>query len=165
VTGPEERITQPHGSAIKSSYLRAEWMTLFAETPVAELEARWSAISHPKFDWIRRPEYGSAMIRGRASGTGAQFNLGDVTVTRCTLQLGPGEIGVAYVMGRDKRHAALAAIFDALAQREQAGEDRPIQQLIAKLDKAKAARHQAIAAETQTSKVDFTMLSRSEVSP
>ncbi|MDX4076621.1 phosphonate C-P lyase system protein PhnG [Brucella sp. NBRC 113783] len=90
-----DRQTQmtPQPKAAKSSYSRAEWMTLLAEAPVVELEAHWRSIPHPKFDWVRRPEYGSAMIRGRASGTGAQFNLGDVTVTRCTLQLETGEIG------------------------------------------------------------------------
>jgi len=163
VTDRQTQMT-PQPKAAKSSYSRAEWMTLLAEAPVVELEAHWRSIPHPKFDWVRRPEYGSAMIRGRASGTGAQFNLGDVTVTRCTLQLETGEIGAAYVIGRDKRHAALAAIFDALALRDQVKQERTIQGLIADLEHSRLARQQAIAAETQTSKVDFTMLSRSEVS-
>ncbi|MFB9947523.1 phosphonate C-P lyase system protein PhnG [Rhizobium puerariae] len=147
----------------KAEHDRAAWMTLLAEAPVQELEAHWAEVVHPTFVWIRRPEHGSAMIRGRASGTGMQFNLGDVTVTRCTLQLGTGEIGVAYVMGRDKRHAALAALFDAMLQNEGESGDQATRTFIAALDRSRTRRRKAIVAETQSSKVDFTMLARGDV--
>jgi alpha-D-ribose 1-methylphosphonate 5-triphosphate synthase subunit PhnG len=147
----------------KAEYDRAAWMTLLAEAPAQELEDHWAEVVHPTFTWIRRPEHGSAMIRGRASGTGMRFNLGDVTVTRCTLQLGTGEIGVAYVMGRDKRHAALAALFDAMLQNESKSGEQATQTFIAALDRSRTRRRQAIVAETQSSKVDFTMLARGDV--
>ena len=56
------------------------------------------------------------MVRGRAGGTGAPFNLGEMTVTRCSLQLADGTVGHAYVPGRDRDHARRAAICDALMQ-------------------------------------------------
>lgn len=157
---------------------RAEWMTLLAESPVAEIESHWRTLPHPAFEWLRRPEYGSAMVRGRASGTGAQFNLGEVSVTRCTLQIGTGEIGIAYVMGRDKRHAALAALFDAMLQHESAPgatttgaapgaapgaatETGKVGLCLASLAEARTRRHRDIVSQTRSSKVDFTMLSRS----
>ncbi|WP_245503962.1 phosphonate C-P lyase system protein PhnG [Rhizobium laguerreae] len=146
-----------------AEYDRAAWMTLLAEAPVQELEAHWGQVAHPTFAWIRRPESGSAMVRGRASGTGMQFNLGDVTVTKCTLQLRTGEIGVSYVMGRNKRHAALAALFDAMLQNEGKSGEPATQAFIAALDQSRTRRHQAIVAETKTSKVDFTMLARGDV--
>ncbi len=41
------------------------------------------------------------MVRGRAGGTGAPFNLGEMTVTRCSVTLDDGRVGHAYVPGRD----------------------------------------------------------------
>lgn len=161
------------GSDANPPLSRAEWMTLLAESPVAEIESHWRTLPHPGFQWLRRPEYGSAMVRGRASGTGAQFNLGDVSVTRCTLQIGTGEIGIAYVMGRDKRHAALAALFDAMLQHESAPgavtetttgaatETGKVARCLASLAEARTRRHRDIVSQTRSSKVDFTMLSRS----
>ena len=53
---------------------------------------------------------------GRTGGTGTRFNVGEMTVTRCAVQLEGGAVGVAYVRGRDRRHAELAALLDALLQ-------------------------------------------------
>jgi alpha-D-ribose 1-methylphosphonate 5-triphosphate synthase subunit PhnG len=55
------------------------------------------------------------MVRGRAGGDGAPFNLGEMTVTRCAVRLGDA-VGHAYVAGRDKRQAELAALVDAALQ-------------------------------------------------
>ena len=54
------------------------------------------------------------MVRGRAGGDGAPFNLGEMTVTRCAVRLPDGRVGHAYVAGRDARQAELAALVDAL---------------------------------------------------
>src|SRR3546814_18383007 len=61
------------------------------------------------------------MVRARAGGTGEQFNLGQMTVTRCALKLAGGHatpscVGLGYVQGRSKRHAELAAVVDSLLQ-------------------------------------------------
>jgi alpha-D-ribose 1-methylphosphonate 5-triphosphate synthase subunit PhnG len=56
------------------------------------------------------------MVRGRAGGTGAPFNLGEMTVTRCALRLEEGQVGHAYVQGRGRRKAEIAALCDALMQ-------------------------------------------------
>ena len=61
------------------------------------------------------------MVRGRAGGGGAPFNLGEMTVTRCTVRTDSGQVGHAYVAGRDARQAELAAVFDALLQDPLAG--------------------------------------------
>jgi alpha-D-ribose 1-methylphosphonate 5-triphosphate synthase subunit PhnG len=39
-----------------------------------------------------------------------------MTVTRCTVRLGSGIAGHAYIAGRDERRAELAAVADALLQ-------------------------------------------------
>ncbi|WP_246777062.1 phosphonate C-P lyase system protein PhnG [Microvirga sp. VF16] len=67
--------------------------------------------------WLKGPQHGAAMVRGRPGGTAAKFNLEEMTVTRCVAEFSTGEIGVAYVVGRSRRHAALAAVFDAMLQR------------------------------------------------
>jgi alpha-D-ribose 1-methylphosphonate 5-triphosphate synthase subunit PhnG len=145
-----------------ASSSRAAWMTLLAQSSAAELDEHWSAIEPPVFTWIRRPEHGAAMVRGRASGTGALFNMGEVTVTRCSVQLDTGEIGVSYVTGRGKRHAALAALFDALMQREIVSGGTAIAAHVDALAEAAEARRLAIIAQAYDSKVDFFMLSSEE---
>ena len=50
---------------------------------------------------IRAPEIGAVMVRGRVGGAGDAFNLGEMTVTRCSLRLACGAVGHGYVQGRD----------------------------------------------------------------
>ncbi|WP_342739941.1 phosphonate C-P lyase system protein PhnG [Bradyrhizobium sp. B117] len=139
---------------------RRDWMTVLAKAPLAELERQWAAIARPKFQWIRRPEYGATMLRGAVGRTGTVFNLGEATVTRCTVQIETGEIGIAYVLGRNKRHAALAALFDGLLQRDQLAGAAIFAPIIAALDRCVREGEQAVRHETQQSKVDFFMLGR-----
>jgi alpha-D-ribose 1-methylphosphonate 5-triphosphate synthase subunit PhnG len=70
----------------------------------------------PGHSILRGPEGGLVMVRGRAGGGGSAFNLGETTVTRCSVQTGTGQVGHAYVTGRDGRQAELAALVDALMQ-------------------------------------------------
>jgi alpha-D-ribose 1-methylphosphonate 5-triphosphate synthase subunit PhnG len=145
-----------HTNAADSGLSRTEWMTLLAQSPLEALERHWQAISQPGFQWIRRPEYGAVMVRSRASGTGALFNLGEMTITRCALQIDTGEIGLAYVMGRSKRHAAIAALFDSLMQRD-GGKDGPAATCLHALADDAGRRKQEMLRDAFTSKVDFFM--------
>lgn len=96
---------------------RQDWMALLARADVQTLEDAWHAISDkPGYSVLRAPETGMAMVRARAGGEGQRFNLGEMTVTRCVVKMSNGELGHAYIAGRDKRHAMLAAVFDALLQ-------------------------------------------------
>ena len=98
---------------------RRDWMSLLAKARPETLQTLWRAAGFaPDHVWLRAPECGAVMVRGRAGGTGAPFNLGEMTVTRCALRLASGEIGHAWSPGRDKRHAATAALCDALMQSE-----------------------------------------------
>lgn len=95
-------------------------MSVLARAHPASLERIWAREpAPPAYELIRRPETGLVMVRGRAGGSGAPFNLGEVTVTRCAVRLADGTVGHAYVMGSDMRHAEIAAIADALMQREE----------------------------------------------
>jgi len=103
---------------------------------------------------VRRPESGMTMVRGRAGGTGAPFNLGEMTVTRCALRLDGGVMGVAYVKGRSHRHAELAALFDALMQ-VPARRDEIATSIIAPLEAAAYERAEVARRCTAATRVDF----------
>ena len=97
---------------------RSEWMALLARSPLEMLEQALKRYVTDTPLWLRRPETGLMMIEGRMGGTGARFNVGEVTVTRCALRLAraaaDAPVGIAYVLGRSHQHAYLAATADAL---------------------------------------------------
>ena len=82
---------------------RRRWMSLLAKAPAARLGALLDGLGElPRHRLLRRPETGLVMVRGRMGGTGGAFNLGEMTVTRCTVQLDSGTVGHGYVGGRDR---------------------------------------------------------------
>jgi alpha-D-ribose 1-methylphosphonate 5-triphosphate synthase subunit PhnG len=142
---------------------RREWMALLARAPLPMLE-NWmrgaaEGGSLPGRTWLRKPESGLTMLRARAGGAGERFNLGEVTLTRCTLRLETGEVGVAYVRGRSQRKAELAALADALLQStvwREAVQRRLMEPVRAHLETETArARHKA-----QATRVEFLTLAR-----
>ncbi|MEM7189779.1 MAG: phosphonate C-P lyase system protein PhnG [Pseudomonadota bacterium] len=140
---------------------RKEWMGVLAKAPAEQLAAAVDDLGNlPAFDWLRAPEFGSVMVRGRAGGTGAPFNLGEMTVTRCALQLDGGEVGHAYIAGRDRTKAEQAALCDALLQGPRADEvqARVIEPLAADLARVRGER----AGKAAGTKVDFFTLVRGE---
>ena len=140
---------------------RQDWMGLLARAPkdcLATLWSQWGAA--PEFTWLRKPETGGVMVRGRAGGTGAAFNLGEMTVTRCALRLETGEVGHAYVQGRSASHAQRAALIDALMQGPSAT-DVTAQILTPLRDEEQARRHSR-AAKAASTKVDFFTMVRGE---
>ena len=140
---------------------RKGWMGLLARAPAEDLHRLWSDTGlTPDHAYLRAPEVGGVMVRGRAGATGAAFNLGEMTVTRCALQLGDGRVGHGYVQGRDKRHATQAALIDALMQGTEAERIRSM--ILDPLSEAETARQTARAARADATKVDFFTLVRGE---
>ena len=141
---------------------RKTWMGLLAKAPPETLRQLWDAAGlAPGFTWLRAPEIGSTMVQGRIGGTGAPFNLGEMTVTRCALKLrDAGTIGHAYVQGRDKTHARIAALVDALMQTAQ--ESRLRAAVLDPLAADHAARRRARAGEAAATRVDFFTMVRGE---
>ncbi|MBO9395913.1 phosphonate C-P lyase system protein PhnG [Shimia sp. R9_2] len=140
---------------------RRAWMSLLAKAPADRLLALWQEHGvAPAFHWLRAPEIGATMVRGRLGGTGAPFNLGEMTLTRCALQLESGEVGHGYVQGRDKQKAEIAALVDALMQgpEAEAVETAILTPLGDELAKAKTVRAEKAAA----TKVDFFTMVRGE---
>lgn len=140
---------------------RGCWISLLAKAPgdvLCNAAAQFGEL--PQFLWLRRPETGLAMVRARAGGTGAQFNLGEMSVTRCALRLASGQTGVAYIAGRDKRHAELAALFDALMQTD-AG-DRVRERVLKPIEAALLERNACEHAQAQATRVEFMTMTRGE---
>ncbi len=93
--------------------------------------------------------------------TGNAFNMGDVTVTRTVVQLESGELGYSYITGRNKEHAVLAAVIDAMMQTgHQSGLLK--ESLITPLEALRDEQVQQRSREVATSKVDFFTLVRGE---
>jgi alpha-D-ribose 1-methylphosphonate 5-triphosphate synthase subunit PhnG len=99
------------------------------------------------------------MTQGRIGGTGDPFNLGEMSVTRCAVQLEDGTVGHAYVGGRRPRQAELAAIIDALLQ-DDARRAALLEKLIPPLVEAAAARRRTAAAKAAATKVEFFTVAR-----
>jgi alpha-D-ribose 1-methylphosphonate 5-triphosphate synthase subunit PhnG len=137
---------------------RQRWMGLAAKAPVADLAALLPDL--PAHELLRGPEVGTVMVRGRAGGVGAAFNLGEVSVTRCALRLEDGAVGHAYVQGRSRDHAVRAAVLDALMQG--AGAARIEAEVLAKLQAAAAQRARVRAEKAAATKVEFFTMVRGE---
>ncbi|MEL6594292.1 MAG: phosphonate C-P lyase system protein PhnG [Pseudomonadota bacterium] len=140
---------------------RKAWMGLLAKAPEGRVAALLdAAITRPEFTWLRAPEIGSAMVRGRAGGTGAPFNIGEVTVTRCALTLVSGDVGHAYIQGRRKSDAEAAALVDALMQGRNAAAVRKA--VLVPLEAEQSAAKTARAEKAAATKVEFFTMARGE---
>jgi alpha-D-ribose 1-methylphosphonate 5-triphosphate synthase subunit PhnG len=140
---------------------RQRWMSLLAKAPDGLLDRLVAGLgAEPAFDWVRPPEVGSVMVRGRTGGTGAAFNLGEMTVTRCVLRLATGETGHSYVQGRSKAKARQAALVDALMQGPEAAAVRAavLGPLAEAMEDAKRRR----AAKAAATKVEFFTMVRGD---
>ncbi len=133
-----------------------QWaMGLLARAKTATLESLWRDWTQkPEFSWLRKPETGLVMVRGRMGGDAGPFNLGEMTVTRCTLQLATGTFGQACTQGRSHRKAELAALFDALFQEPETAE-RMRREVLVPLDEALETARNEQAGRSDATKVQF----------
>src|SRR3712207_1451045 len=96
---------------------RRRWMAVLARADADAIARHLEFCGRlPGYVRLRGPESGLVMVRGRTGGSGAPFNLGEMTVTRCSIRTEDGPIGHAYIAGRDERRAELAALVDAMLQ-------------------------------------------------
>lgn len=137
---------------------RKNWMSLLAKARPERLANLMPDV--PALDYLRPPEIGAVMVRGRIGASGAPFNLGEMTVTRCSVRLAEGAVGHAYVQGRDKAHATRAAAVDALMQTHAAEQIRLT--VLETLSAEAAAERSDRAAKAAATKVDFFTMVRGE---
>ncbi|WP_097013022.1 phosphonate C-P lyase system protein PhnG [Pseudodesulfovibrio profundus] len=141
---------------------RKHWMSVLARAEASQLEQALSELeAAPKYMHLRPPEIGMAMVRGRADAKGDRFNLGEMTISRCSIRLEDGLVGHGYVTGRNKRHAELAALFDAMLQAPGNG---PVltESVIEPLHAIQVEKRQTDSAKTAATKVNFFTMVRGE---
>jgi len=146
----------------KAQTERQRWMGLLARAPVGTVQSYCEGLSpRPGYKTLRKPEAGLVMLRGRAGATGRPFNAGEMTVTRCSVQLDNGVHGHAYIAGRDTAHAEAAALCDALLQDSSLAETIRAE-LIEPLAQLEAGHRRSTAQKAAATKVDFFTLVRGD---
>lgn len=156
---------------LSSQAARQQWMTVLATASLTSLEAALEPYKPlPNYHYLRSPEIGLTMVRGRTGGSGASFNLGEITLTRCVVRL-DGELnqagepvcGFGYVAGRSQQQAELAAVCDALLQTstwQLMMYDHVIVPLTAEVQQQRDQENR----QTASTQVNFFTMSRGEVS-
>jgi alpha-D-ribose 1-methylphosphonate 5-triphosphate synthase subunit PhnG len=138
---------------------RRRRLAVLARASRAEIEVLLGAAGPlPAHEVLKPAETGTVMVEGRAGGAGRRFNLGEATVTRCVIRLACGTMGFSYALGRDGRKARLAAIAEALLQREATA--GPLGRGIEALAEAQRAARDLASRKAAASRVDFFTLVR-----
>lgn len=138
---------------------RQRWMAVLARATQGEIDALLQPAGPlPPHEVLKAPETGTVMVEGRAGGAGRRFNLGEATVTRCVVRLDGGAMGFSYALGRDARKARLAAIADAMLQKEAAA--GPLRSGVAVLAERQRAARELASRKAAATKVDFFTLVR-----
>lgn len=139
---------------------RQRWLGILARARTDELEAAWNGLAdRPGWHHLRRPEVGLAMVRGRMGGDGGPFNMGEMTVVRCVVQIEGGAAGVGYVAGREARRAELVALFDGLLQ-DPGRRAALLAGTVEPLAAAQSVRRRLAAAKAASSRVEFFTMVR-----
>lgn len=141
---------------------RQQWMSILAKSSSRELEDAWQGVpERPEYRHLHKPETGSIMVRARAGGSDVRFNFGEVTATRCTIQIEKGHVGSACILGLDHRHAELAAIFDALLQ-DPLHHPEISNRVVSSLKLSYDKRKEEVLKKSAATKVDFFTMVRGE---
>ena len=140
---------------------RKLWMSVLATSDKNNILSFWEKTKiKVNYQWLRAPEIGSIMAQGRMGVTGNKFNIGEVTITRCSLKLDCGTIGHSYVQGRSKKKAEISALCDALMQTKLA--EKINKKIIKPLEKIKIDKKNKILSKAEATKVDFFTLVRGD---
>jgi alpha-D-ribose 1-methylphosphonate 5-triphosphate synthase subunit PhnG len=133
---------------------RQYWMRVLARANAALLRDLITKNPLPPHIRLRGPETGLVMVQGRAGGSGGAFNMGEMTVVRCTIRNEAGQTGHATICGRSHEHAELAAAVDAALQ-DAHRRDVLMAAVITPLAQAQEASRLATAERSAATKVQF----------
>jgi alpha-D-ribose 1-methylphosphonate 5-triphosphate synthase subunit PhnG len=156
-----DRCLSNPGTAMVDSpgQLRRHWLSVLPQGSEQALQAAVTALGRPEgVQWLRRPETGAAMVRGRMGGSGAPFNMGEMTVTRAAVRLADGTVGMGYTAGRAPAKAEAVAILDALLHQQ----PERAAAILAPLETAAAAARETAGRKAAATKVEFFTLVRGE---
>lgn len=137
---------------------RPAWHGILSRASAAAISACLEhAPALPDFIRLRGPEAGMCMVRGRAGGGGAAFNLGEMTLIRCSIRDAAGRIGHGYAAGREAAQVELIARLDAVLQ-DAALYPAYRDAVLLPLRAAEAARREGIEARAAATEVKFFTL-------
>lgn len=140
---------------------RRRWLGVLADAPAEELAQAWASEPEvPEMRFLRAPETGLVMVRGRMGGTGRRFNMGEMTVTRCAVVAGE-TVGHGYVAGRDRLRAEMVARLDALLQMD-GRRERLLRDLVEPLAARRAEARAATGRKAAATRVEFFTLVRGD---
>lgn len=141
---------------------RETWIGLLGCADPADLESALKELNMGSdYALITGPETGMLMVQAKADGSNSRFNLGELTVSKCILEIKGKYIGTGWVMGSNHRHAELAALFDGLLQ-DPAHHDRLMETLMPRLEEKQRIKTKALIKEASDTKVEFFTLKRGE---
>jgi alpha-D-ribose 1-methylphosphonate 5-triphosphate synthase subunit PhnG len=142
---------------------RKAWLSVLSKAKSEDILALWQraalATHADTAQVLRPPETGMVMVRGRTGGAGDAFNLGEMTVTRCAMRLSSGQAGIGYVAGRNKQHAKIAALVDAMMQSD-AYRSQVATAIVAPLKAVADARRTEISRKAKATQVEFFTMVR-----
>lgn len=148
-----------HLDMLEPPFTRQAWLGILARSCAKTLSSCLeSAPPLPGYSLLRGPEIGMSMVRGRMGGGGGAFNLGEMTLVRCSVRDEAGRIGHGYAAGRDTQLVELIARLDAALQDASL---YPVyeQAVLVKLAQAEQARRDHLAAKAAATDVQFLTLS------
>ncbi len=150
-----------HGSKAMDTD-RQRWMALLASASVKDLETEKGKL-RSDIDWhfILKPEVGLLMVQSKADGSHPGFNLGEMSVTKCVIEVQDQYLGYAMVSGSNPMHAELAALFDGFLQHPEFRDDLK-DNLIARLVQKQKERDRVLEQEAADTRVEFFTLKRGE---
>ncbi len=138
---------------------------LIAKAPASRVQALFDALDGvPKGSAVRPSDIGLLMVRGRVGGAGGAFNLGEMPVARAAVRIADGTVGVGYVAGRDKNHAEMAALADAMVQ-SRLWASVLESEVLGPLEAEQAHRQIELGRKAAATKVDFFTLVRTRAEP
>ena len=141
---------------------RKTWIALLGNADPMDLEAARKALGDEvDITHVVKPETGMIMIQAKADGSNSRFNLGEITVSRCVLEVKKIYMGTSWVMGSDLRHAELAALFDGMLQ-DPATHEKLAETLIKELKIKQTAKNERLAQDASDTRVEFFTLKRGE---
>lgn len=159
----EESASNERRKHVNDQEARRRAVSAFAQGETEMLARLWDEVGEGRsVTAVRGPEVGLVMVRGRAGGGGAAFNLGEASVTRASVRLEQGTVGHAMTFGRDLEKARLAAAFDALWQLDAASRDMVETRVVEPIELAIAEAEANARQETEATRVDFFTIARGE---
>lgn len=142
---------------------RQAWLETLALAPADLIIDLMRSVQPPEFEWLRKPQTGLYMVRGRADGQGEMFNLGEITVSRCVVRAvalnSSAAVGVGYCLGRSHEHAKHCAIADLMLQ-DPAATAIVFERIIKPLQDYELRRQQALRSQAEATRVEFFTVAR-----